>query len=342
MADIPADLKLLTTMTRKKMKPGDRKRSRKKLGRRWLYPFQAEKHYAAAIISEFEPIIAKLAEKILESYNGLNKNAHGDSVRLDDWIDEFTALILEANVGLAALVGTDADAARSALWLLITNSGVETYLLNRAQWGKTTAATIGFEYQTPEAWWPTASKAWAQENYKLITSATQDQIAAINELTMRAIRTGMSKEELASELGKLNLMYKNRAELIATDQIGKLNGVLTKNRQTEAGIEFYRWDTANNERVRGRPGGKYPRAVPSHWAMQGMWCKWDDSSVYANPETDVDRDDRGDIKQVRWQSRTAVMPLGIPGEAIRCQCTAAPVWESFLGGIDDEIEGAVA
>lgn len=336
---VPADLHLLLSMTRRKMKPAQRVRSRRKMGKRWLYPYQAEREYIKALEGLTLPLLAQLIELIKSAFPTLLREAgvKADALRADDWVDTLTEMILAANVDLKALFGEAGDA-REGLWLLITNSGMDTYLFNRKQWGKTTSAMLGFEYQTPEAWWPTMSKAWAQENYNLISSASSSQITSINELAMRAVRTGMTPAQLAAELDKLNLKYRKRIELIAVDQIGKLNGALTKARQTEAGLDFYTWDTANDERVRGRPGGKYPNAIPSHWAMQGMMCRWDNNNVYADPATDIVRDERGDIVSINWQTRRMDMPFAIPGEEIRCRCTATPVWESFLMNADQEIE----
>jgi hypothetical protein len=148
----------------------------------------------------------------------------------------------------------------------------------------------------------------------------------------------LTSEQLKEEIAALTKRYAGRAALIAVDQIGKLNGQLTKQRQMEGGIDVYVWQTARDERVRGRPGGTNPNAVPSHWEMEGMYCKWSDNSVYADPAIDVVRDEkRGEIISINWKPRNALMPLSIPGEAIRCRCTAAPVWESFLSPIDQEI-----
>lgn len=67
---------------------------------------------------------------------------------------------------------------------------------------------------------------------------------------------------------------------------------------TSLGIKKYRWRHSRDERVRGNPGGKYPKARPSHWAREGKIYSWNDPP-----------------------------PGGHPGMDYQCRCTAEPVFE---------------
>lgn len=106
-----------------------------------------------------------------------------------------------------------------------------------------------------------------------------------------------------------------RAKVLARDQTAKMNTSLNAIRQTNLGIDTYIWKTANDERVVGRPGGKYPKISKlhrNHWMMQGLLCKWEDPTVYS--------DDKGKT----WKKRLQEMPQVHPGVDIMCRCRAAP------------------
>lgn len=106
-----------------------------------------------------------------------------------------------------------------------------------------------------------------------------------------------------------------RAKVLARDQTAKMNTSLTKVRQEKLGIEWYVWKTVEDERVVGRPGGKYPKGTKlhrNHWIMQDKICKWEDPTVYS--------DDEGRT----WKKRTEKMPQNAPGQDIMCRCRAAP------------------
>ena len=106
-----------------------------------------------------------------------------------------------------------------------------------------------------------------------------------------------------------------RAKVLARDQTAKMNTSMTAIRQTNLGIDMYIWKTAEDERVVGRPGGKYPKISKlhrNHWMMQGLLCKWDDPTVYS--------DDKGKT----WKKRLQQMPQTHPGVDIMCRCRAAP------------------
>lgn len=84
--------------------------------------------------------------------------------------------------------------------------------------------------------------------------AARDIERAVQEAVAKGTRTqGLSKqiEGILSEIMQDEKdKVKKRAALIARDQIGKLNGNLTKARHQAAGINRYEWQTAGDSRVR--------------------------------------------------------------------------------------------
>jgi len=87
--------------------------------------------------------------------------------------------------------------------------------------------------------------------------------------SLRAMSHGSSLEEIMQQFDGLVEKRKNHARMVARSQIGNFNSVTTKIRAQNLGITRARWVTAHDERVRGRPGGKYPNAKPNHWELHG-------------------------------------------------------------------------
>lgn len=91
---------------------------------------------------------------------------------------------------------------------------------------------------------------------------------------------------------------KNRAKFIARDQTGKIIGELNQARQTDLGLPSYKWQTAEDERVVGAPGGKYEptEGHMDHFSRNGKPFFW-----------------------------SVPPPDGHPGQAYNCRCVAIPI-----------------
>ena len=89
--------------------------------------------------------------------------------------------------------------------------------------------------------------------------------------------------------------------LIARDQVSKLNGQLTRVRQTSLGVKSYIWRTSLDERVR-----------PTHISKEGKEFNWNE------PPSDT----------------------GHPGEDYQCRCYAEPVLEKLISTETEERESS--
>lgn len=126
---------------------------------------------------------------------------------------------------------------------------------------------------------------WAQENVKLIKSVESQYFERISNIMSNAVRNGTMTDDIADAITDQTGISERRAQLIARDQIGTLNGQLTKQRQTNVGISQYIWRTSEDRRVR-----------PRHRARDGETFSWDNQP-----------DD------------------GHPGIPISCRCVALPI-----------------
>lgn len=137
-----------------------------------------------------------------------------------------------------------------------------------------------------------------ERNVSLIRSLGEKQLDDIEDLLSQAESGAWRVEELQGKIQERFGVSKSKANLLARDQTLKLNGQLTKVRQTNAGITKYIWTTSHDERVR-----------PAHADLDGTECLWSSPPVV---------DDQG---------RTAH-----PGEDFQCRCVAFPI----LNELDDE------
>jgi SPP1 gp7 family putative phage head morphogenesis protein len=138
---------------------------------------------------------------------------------------------------------------------------------------------------------------FVSDNVKLIKDLTGGHLADIKGVVTRGARAGLRHEEVAAQIERQFGVAKNRAALIATDQIGKLNGELNKLRQTNLGVRRYRWSTSLDERVR-----------KSHRNLEDTIQEW------ARPP----------VVDERTGER------GHPGQPIRCRCSAIPIIDDVL------------
>ena len=130
-----------------------------------------------------------------------------------------------------------------------------------------------------------AANIWTSENVKLIKSLVDTDVDRLASIVLNGVQNGTPTKQVAEEIQKLTGTTTKRAQLIAVDQIGKLNGALTRQRQLAAGITHFKWQTMQDSRVREEHSERNQKIYP--WAYQ--------------------------------------FSDGYPGQPIRCRCVAQPV-----------------
>ena len=106
----------------------------------------------------------------------------------------------------------------------------------------------------------------------------------LTKIVQDAVHNGTRWEDLQASLAELDGVSQRRAEVIARDQVGKYNGVMTQQRSKSLGITHYFWRTVGDESVR-----------PEHVARNGR------RFAYDSPPSD-----------------------GPPGQPVQCRCYADP------------------
>jgi SPP1 gp7 family putative phage head morphogenesis protein len=119
----------------------------------------------------------------------------------------------------------------------------------------------------------------------------------VSETIEQAHAQGLRVEELRKTLMDRFGVSKSRADLIARDQVLKLNGQVNQHRQQQVGIMEYTWSTSRDERVRD-----------AHQDLQGKTYRWDTPP---------------DVGRGRNLN---------PGQDYQCRCIGIPVAPAWLDG----------
>lgn len=259
----------------------------------WRYPLAVEDDYTAAIGKTLKPFFKIVEEELVRTPQWLKKDLRMDAFAAD-WDSSMKRLRAAQRAMFEEGDGRD-------VYAMVTGFSEATNGYNRKEWAKYLSNLAGQPYYpADEVWVKEVAERWADHNFELIRSLTDDYIKKVNATVVDAVSSGTSQADLTKAIMKANSnISKTRARLIARDQVGKLNGDLAGRRQKDAGVDTYTWKSADDERVRS-----------THKNMDGKSCKWADASKVKD----------GD----KWVDRSASMASGHPGYEIQCRCYASP------------------
>lgn len=274
-------------------------------------PKGIERDYARWILRRIEDIQFEIYKALISKIPALNAEANPEASRGDDWIDDIDSIMAGLRVGSGTIIS---GAEQKAF-----DFGNNASAFNREQFNRLSKTVLGVDIIARDPKLGTTLKAFAKENAGLIKNISETMINDVEAVVRRGLRSGAASRMIEGEIVNRFEVSERRARLIARDQIAKLNSDITEQRQKELGIDEYYWQTSQDERVRGDPGGKYPNADPSHYAMNGMICRWDDPSLYREPGSQ------------EWKPRSGIGgPDEHPGKPINCRCIALPNLEGLI------------
>ena len=139
-------------------------------------------------------------------------------------------------------------------------------------------------------------QAAAFQNAQLIKSIPAQYLEQVQNIVMGNMRQGMRPSYIEGELVKQFGITQRRAKLIARDQTSKIQGEMNRIRQVNSGLEYFKWVTSQDERVRHSHVAVAKRDVGYG---EGVF-RWDDLPVVDGVPT-------------------------FPGQPINCRCIARPV-----------------
>lgn len=90
------------------------------------------------------------------------------------------------------------------------------------------------------------------QNADLIKSIPARYLDDVANTVQTGMRIGLMPSAIAKDLREKYGVSQRRAKFIARDQAAKVNGEITKQRQIDAGFEFFSWLDSDDSRVRTR------------------------------------------------------------------------------------------
>jgi SPP1 gp7 family putative phage head morphogenesis protein len=270
----------------------------------WLHPIPVERYYAGILLSYVRFMQEQTRQILYPALPGLEQEANNAKPvvdRADDYSDNVSQIMQSLSLSI------DKNNPIPSIPTMTMDIGQKTSKWNSAQWQKTMKQVTGVNTAQYEPWIQGQLKSFSTENVALIKSLKDQNLSSIETMAQRSLRSGMRHEEIAKQIEGQYDTTRNRAKLIARDQVSKLNGQLTELRQKDIGINEYIWRTSGDERVRA-----------DHAANNGKKMRWDDPTVCWNGTA--------------WVPRTGFR--GIPGEDYQCRCWAEPVFDSVYESID--------
>ena len=187
---------------------------------------------------------------------------HKSGIHLDQGADEVERLITDIDVKFAKIYTPE------KIENAVVKTGQDINRFNANQFQKVMHSVLDVNVFVAEPWLANEMKLFVRDNIALIKSIKSDYLSQVETITYRGMRAGQRHEDIAREVKKRFGVTRNRAKLIARDQVNKFNGQLTQLRQQSAGIEKYRWWSAGDNRVR-----------PRHQERDGNVYSWKDSPI---------------------------------------------------------------
>ena len=269
-------------------------------------PASAEREYVRAV-EEYMKILKSELEDQLPKLKETYKANRDSEVRANQRNDSATDLMLSIsqiftmikNNVVARTIGFGLRRRLESLAHLIRKLTVK-------EWRKAIKATIGIDiredYYLGDFYIEQLQK-WIDENVGLISTIPEDTLEKMKDIVYDGFTNGKTTTRMVKEIQRAYGISRRRAELIARDQVAKLNGQIQRVQQQDAGITEYIWSTTGDERVRR-----------SHQELNGKKFSWADAPV------------NSDGRKCH------------PGEDYQCRCIGRPVFNRNINLpiVDDE------
>jgi len=267
-------------------------------------PKTAERNYRSALLKIVDRARGLVRQLLIPRLRELaNEATVTDSARrdVDDWPDKAARIMEQIRFNFEG-----ADQATEAAANVM---GSEVNTINQERIQNQAKQVLGVDVIAAAPALEPILKAAVKENVALIKTLSADYFEQIEGAVMRGFRTGQRADTVAADIAKLGSKARQRAAFIARDQVLKLNGNLTRDRQQNLGLRTYIWRTSLDERVR-----------PDHAALEGTVHSW------KGP---------GPITDKRTGRRNH------PGQDFNCRCTAEPNIDQLLGEETPAAKGTV-
>ena len=272
------------------MKAAGHKFNRRRKTYRIRYPKIIEMEYARKIRGMVSAVYGKAAQLIIDDLPHIEQLHHGDMK-----LDAAGGDALKRSIRKAEAV-IDENLRASVIEQTAVVYAQRVGVYNGNEMTKRFVSKLGVAPVQSEPWLQPKIENWIDSNTALIADIKARQLKKVRDTVRTGLDSGRLTKDMAAEIqGILGEEAAAHATLIARDQIGKLFGDLTKERDQEIGITRFIWRTAGDERVRD-----------SHDALEGQEFTWAEGAEDSQTGETI------------W-----------PGTAIQCRCTSEPIFDEM-------------
>lgn len=214
----------------------------------WLYPTAIERDFSRELVEAMRLLNAELEAGLAD-------------VRFDGWLDDLNQVTASLRQRAARIFSTvrsrvndyyeQTNKFNDTQWMIAVRSGTG-YVINSVTVVAEDAVGKGkaFYYDRLEQWQNETKQAWVSNTQSLIDKVWGAAIDTFADIVRSGGLVGKTARDIAALLDPRMGINVRRAEGVSRGNIGFLNGVLTKNRQEDAGIEEYYWRGKLDDRER--------------------------------------------------------------------------------------------
>lgn len=232
--------------------------------KKWLHPRAIEREYTADVVSIADETYALVRELVVPTFDSasVRQDAIEDIPEAAGWFET----LRQGFLAVAARIRAVPIETRVAQFASAINR------FNSNQFHAVIRSAYAVDIFKQEPWLVNVLRNWESQNIALIKSVPAQSLDRLHGKIVQAVRTGQTQRDLVKIVQSEYGVAKRRAELIANDQVGKLNGQLTQERQVGIGVKQYRWRGVLDSRERD-----------SHIAREGLIFSWDKPPPDGNP-----------------------------------------------------------
>lgn len=258
-----------------------------------IYPAQAEREYQRVTNGYIRLLNKSLKEHLPEILAAARAEREANR-RHDDTSDLLGKLRVIFD---KMAVEVERSTSKFGLYDKVDAMSKLTQKLSIKEWKKAVKATLGIDllddYYAGELYRELMQK-WVDENVDLVKTIPKDTLDSMREIVLSGYSAGETTTSIVKKLQRRYSIDRRHAQLLARDQIAKLNSQIAQRQQRDAGVTEYTWSTSGDSRVR-----------PSHASLNGKRFRWDDPPIV-------------DAKTGRRAH---------PGEDYQCRCVALAVFD---------------
>jgi SPP1 gp7 family putative phage head morphogenesis protein len=244
-------------------------------------PDQAEREYIRLLQWYVRQLAASTKKIVLPKLHGLVKSGE---IKADSYVDDI-AVILAAFLDSIALSTGIVEAKLPGIFTLLAKNNDRALILAvKAATGKELPPAIAGARPSPlsvdlyrgEPWIKDLQAVWVQQNVSLVKSIGTQYHERLTTIIQNGVFGGNSVKQISDQIQAQFDVTKNRATLIAQDQILSANARITRIRAESIGVREYIWRTVNDSRVR-----------PEHADLEGRVFSWDKPPAVGHPGTPI-------------------------------------------------------